>query len=139
MSKVKVGMIGAGFVSDIHAHSFKHFVPNAEVVAVASPSSGEKFAKERGIPHAFKDYREMLKLKEIDVVTVALPNDLHAQVTIDAANAGKHESLQLLYRGFPRLDVLKNPAGVIASDRREARQSPPGRVPRFKFILPIMA
>jgi predicted dehydrogenase len=90
MSKVKIGMIGAGFVSDIHAHSIKHFVPNAEVVAVASPSSAHKFAKDRGIKYAFKDYREMLELKEIDVVTVALPNDLHAQVTMDAAKAGKH-------------------------------------------------
>ena len=36
MSKtVKVGLIGTGFVSDLHAHSFKHSVKNAEVVAVA--------------------------------------------------------------------------------------------------------
>ncbi|HAD07074.1 MAG TPA: oxidoreductase [Anaerolineaceae bacterium] len=87
---VKVGMIGAGFVSDIHAHAFKQYVHNAEVVAVASPNRAGEFAKTHGIPHAFNDYREMLKMKEIDVVTVAIPNYLHCQATLDAAAAGKH-------------------------------------------------
>ncbi|HET7377222.1 MAG TPA: Gfo/Idh/MocA family oxidoreductase [Anaerolineae bacterium] len=87
---VKVGLIGSGFVSDIHAHAFKHFVPEAEVIAVASPQHAEVFAESRGIPYAFKDYRELLKLKEIDVVTVAVPNYLHCQIALDSAQAGKH-------------------------------------------------
>ncbi len=89
---VKVGLIGAGFVTDLHAFSFQKYVPNAEIVAVASPTPGKaaQFAKEHGIPNAFNNYCDLLALKEIDVVTVAIPNDLHAQVTIDAARAGKH-------------------------------------------------
>ncbi len=87
---VKVGMIGAGFVSDIHAFAFKNFVPNAEVIAVASPQHAARFAEERGIPNAFSDYREMLKLKELDVVTIAMPNYLHCQAAVDIAKAGKH-------------------------------------------------
>ncbi len=87
---VKVGMIGAGFVSDIHAHAFKQFVPNAEVVAVASPNRAGEFAKTHGIPHAFQDYREMLTLKDLDVVTIAIPNYLHCQAALDIAAAGKH-------------------------------------------------
>jgi myo-inositol 2-dehydrogenase/D-chiro-inositol 1-dehydrogenase len=93
MSKtVKVGLIGAGFVTDLHTFSFQKYVPNAEIVAVASPTPGKAahFAKERGIPLAFDNYRDLLALKDIDVVTVAIPNDLHAQVTLDAARAGKH-------------------------------------------------
>ena len=87
---VKVGMIGAGFVSDLHAYAFKNFVPNAEVVAVASPQHPAQFAKERGIPNAFNDYRDMPKLKELDVVTIAMPNYLHCQAALDIAKAGKH-------------------------------------------------
>jgi myo-inositol 2-dehydrogenase / D-chiro-inositol 1-dehydrogenase len=93
MSKiVKVGLIGAGFVTDLHAFSFQKYVPNAEVVAVASvtPGKAAHFAKERNIPYAFDNYRDLLALQDIDVVTVAIPNDLHAQVTSDAARAGKH-------------------------------------------------
>lgn len=87
---VKVGMVGAGFVSDIHTYAYKNFVHDAEVVAVASPQHAKEFAKERGIPNAFNDYREMLKMKDLDVVTVALPNYLHCQVVVEAAKAGKH-------------------------------------------------
>ncbi len=91
MSKnVKLGLIGAGFVSDIHTFSFKQFIPDAEVVAVASPNRADEFAKAHGIPRAFKDYHDLLALKEIDAVTVAIPNYLHARVAVDAANAGKH-------------------------------------------------
>ena len=42
MSKsVKVGLIGSGFIADIQAHAIKQFVPDAEVVAVASPTPGK--------------------------------------------------------------------------------------------------
>lgn len=91
MSKtLKVGLVGTGFVGDIHHAAIKGWVNNAEVIAVASPNSAKKFAKEREIPSAYSDYREMLKDKDIDVVIVAIPNDFHCQVTVDAANAGKH-------------------------------------------------
>jgi predicted dehydrogenase len=89
---VKVGLIGSGFVADIHAHAFKQFIPDAEVVAVASPSPGKaaRFAQERGIPNAFEDYHDLLAMPEIDLITLALPNDLHCKVTLAAAQAGKH-------------------------------------------------
>jgi len=88
--KIKVGIVGAGFVGDIHHASFKGWVHNAEVVAVASPNSAQKFASEKGIPSAYSDYRQMLKDKDIDVVDIGIPNDLHCQVVVDAAKAGKH-------------------------------------------------
>ena len=91
MSKtLKVGLVGAGFVGDIHAYSFQNFVKDAEIVAVAAPQSADKFAKERGIPYAFSDYREMLKMPDLDMISIGIPNDLHCQVTVDAAKAGKH-------------------------------------------------
>jgi predicted dehydrogenase len=91
MSKVKVGLIGSGFVADLHAAAFR-LVHDAEVVAVASPTPGKapRFAGERGIPRAFTEYRDLLAVKEIDLVSLALPNDLHCQATLDAARAGKH-------------------------------------------------
>ncbi|MGQ9627129.1 MAG: Gfo/Idh/MocA family protein [Anaerolineae bacterium] len=90
--KVKVGIIGSQFEADIHAESFKIMPEEAEVVAVASPSPGhaEAFARKHGIPRWFTDYREMLKEKDIEMVTIAAPNYLHAQMTIDIANSGKH-------------------------------------------------
>src|SRR5262249_58679775 len=66
--------------------------PDAEVVAVASrtPGKAKRFAQHHGIANAFEDYRALLAVKEIDLVTVAIPNDLHAEATLAAARAGKH-------------------------------------------------
>lgn len=91
-SRLKVGIIGSQFQADIHATSF-HIMPDeAEVVAVASPSPGNAaaFARKFAIPRVFTDYREMLKEKDIEMVTIAAPNSLHAQITKDSAIAGKH-------------------------------------------------
>jgi myo-inositol 2-dehydrogenase / D-chiro-inositol 1-dehydrogenase len=91
MDKVlKVGLIGSGFVGDIHHTSFKNWVRNAEIVAVASPHSADKFAKDHGISKAYSNYNELLKDKEIDVVDIGIPNYLHCDAVVAAAKAGKH-------------------------------------------------
>jgi predicted dehydrogenase len=88
---VRVGLIGSQFISAIHAESLLR-CPNAELVAAASPTRAhvEAFAQRWNIGHAFSDYREMLAMEEIDLVVIGAPNDLHCQMTIDAAAAGKH-------------------------------------------------
>jgi myo-inositol 2-dehydrogenase/D-chiro-inositol 1-dehydrogenase len=90
--KVKVGVIGSQFEADIHAESFRLMPEEAEVVAVASPTPGhpEALAKKHDITRVFHDYREMLKERDIEMVTITAPNRLHAQMTIEAATAGKH-------------------------------------------------
>jgi myo-inositol 2-dehydrogenase/D-chiro-inositol 1-dehydrogenase len=90
--KVKVGIVGSQFEADIHAASFKIASEAAEVVAVASPTPGNAaaLAKRYGIPRVFTDYREMLKERDIEMITIAAPNALHAQMTADCAQAGKH-------------------------------------------------
>ena len=90
--RVKVGIIGSRFEADIHAESFRIMPDEAEVVAVASPTPGnaERLAKKHGIGRIFTDYRKMLAEKDIEMVTITAPNSLHAQMTVDIAEAGKH-------------------------------------------------
>lgn len=91
MDKVRIGLVGTGFVGDIHAAAYR-MVPDAKLVAVASPTPGkaQRFAVERGIPRAVEDYRALMDMKEIDVIDLCTPNDLHAEIAIAAAQAGKH-------------------------------------------------
>lgn len=91
MGKVNVGLIGSQFVSSLH-HEALVRVPQAEVMAVASPTEAHVrgFAEQRGISHWFTDYRKLLEVDELDVVSLGLPNDLHCEVTQAAAAAGKH-------------------------------------------------
>jgi len=89
---VKVGIIGSQFQGDIHAWSIKAVPDAAELVAIASPTPGHaaELAKRYDIPRVFTDYKEMLLEDDIEMVTITAPNNLHAQMTIDIANAGKH-------------------------------------------------
>lgn len=91
MERVKVGIIGSGFIADLHAHAMT-MVPEIELVAVASPTPGKAraFARQRGIPDAYEDYRQLLARPDIQMVSLALPNDRHAEAALAAAAARKH-------------------------------------------------
>jgi myo-inositol 2-dehydrogenase / D-chiro-inositol 1-dehydrogenase len=91
LKPVGVGLIGSQFVTSIHAEALRA-CSQAKIWAVASPTPGNarKFAERHGIPKHFTHYRELLALPEVDMVVVGVPNDLHCEITLDAAAAGKH-------------------------------------------------
>jgi len=91
MDKVRVGLVGGGFVSNIHAEAFQE-VPGATLVAAcAVPQTlAEEFARKWKIPFATSDYRKLLERSDVDMVVLGIPNDLHREVTVAAAEAGKH-------------------------------------------------
>lgn len=86
--KLKVGLLGAGFIVDAHAKALKA-LPNVEITAICDRaiSRAEDAAKTYAIPHVFGDLAEMLKLK-LDVVHVLLPPDLHIDTTRQILEAG---------------------------------------------------
>jgi myo-inositol 2-dehydrogenase / D-chiro-inositol 1-dehydrogenase len=92
VSKVKIGIVGSRFQADCIAGSVKAMPDEAEVVAVASPTPGnaEAFARSHAIPRFYSDYREMLRDPAVEMISITAPNRLHARMTIDAAQAGKH-------------------------------------------------
>ncbi len=91
MDDLGVGLIGAGFVADLHAEAFK-LVPNARVRGVASGTAdrARAFAARHEIPSASDDYHRLLEDETIDIISVAVPNLLHHEVVMAAASAGKH-------------------------------------------------
>jgi myo-inositol 2-dehydrogenase/D-chiro-inositol 1-dehydrogenase len=91
MEKVRVGLIGGGFVSGLHAEAFQE-VPEATLTAVCGLEKGliEAFGRKWNIPFATTDYRRVLERKDVDMVVLGIPNDLHREVTAAAAEARKH-------------------------------------------------
>jgi predicted dehydrogenase len=87
---VRVGVIGTG-VGRAHLRGYRA-CPEAKVWALCDVNEkrlqtvGDQF----DIPFRFTDYQDMLAMKELDAISVALPNYLHAPVTIAALTAGKH-------------------------------------------------
>lgn len=65
---------------------------DVELAAICDLNEPEarQFAKLHGVAKVFTDYREMFALPELDAVSIAVPNCLHAPMTIDALKKGKH-------------------------------------------------
>lgn len=91
MTKLKVGVIGCGTISKYRHLPEYDANSKVEIVAVCDlvEERAQAYAEQYGAK-AFTDYQELLNIEEIDAVSVCLPNYLHAPVSIDALNAGKH-------------------------------------------------
>src|SRR6266550_2397402 len=92
MSRVRVGLVGSRFQADCIAGAVKAIPDEAELVAVASPTKDHAtdFAKRHGVRQAYTDYHDVLRDPQVELISITAPNRLHAQITIDAAKAGKH-------------------------------------------------
>lgn len=93
MSKIKVAVVGCGSIA-IHRHVPEYAAnPDVELVAFCDLNLevAQKMADNYGVTNVFSSHEEMLvNMNEIDAVSVCTQNVDHAQVSIDAANAGCH-------------------------------------------------
>ncbi|MCL4394738.1 MAG: Gfo/Idh/MocA family oxidoreductase, partial [Chloroflexi bacterium] len=90
MDTLNFGLIGCGRVSPRHAQSIAE-LESARLVAVADvvESRAERYANEYDAA-AYSDYRRLLDRPDVDVVNICTPSGMHAQMAIDALQAGKH-------------------------------------------------
>ena len=90
--EVKVCLIGSGRAGMIHGHNFAGSVPGGKIIAVCDPVGdvAENAAKELGIDLFYKEYLNVMKNEDIDAVIIACPTKFHKEITVAAANAGKH-------------------------------------------------
>jgi predicted dehydrogenase len=88
---IKVGVIGAGGMLQYHAAGFR--AAGAEILAVADPAPGAaaRAAKQWGIPQSFESVGAMLtECKELEAVSIIVPNLYHSSLSIECLTAGKH-------------------------------------------------
>ncbi|WP_312692808.1 Gfo/Idh/MocA family protein [Caproiciproducens sp.] len=90
MNKIKVAIVGNGSICRFHADAYRK-LDCVEIVAACdiNEERAKQFAEEYGVPRVFTDYREMLKMEEIQAVSVTTWNNAHAEVSIAALKAGK--------------------------------------------------
>lgn len=93
MSKpVRIGVIGAGGNTRTrHIPGFKA-IPGVEIVAVCNrtQASGEKVAKEFGIPRVTDNWKEIIEAPDIDAICIGTWPNLHGKLSVAALRAGKH-------------------------------------------------
>ena len=89
-STIRFGIIGCGVIGPTHARSISE-IEGARLVAVADVVEEKAQAlAEMYEVEAYTDYHQMLERKDIDVVSIATPSGMHADMGIAAARAGKH-------------------------------------------------
>ncbi len=89
MNRYRIGIVGAGFGATGHLPALLAH-PRFEVVALASPSSAARIARERGVAYAFTSCETMLSGCELDAVTIAAPPFAHYADVLGALKLGKH-------------------------------------------------
>lgn len=127
---INVAVIGAGAIGANHIDGFqKH--PAVRVVALAETSAAraKETCEKFNIPEAVSDYRELLKRDDIHVVSNALPNYLHAKVSLDVLAAGKH-----LLLDKPFATNARDAAKVLEMARRKKVCFMVGQNQRFQPV-----
>lgn len=97
-------------------------------VASRDPAKAQAYAQEHNIPRAFGSYEAMLADPDVDVIYNPLPNSLHAEWTIKAAQAGKHILCEKpLANTVEEVDAMVNAAqkaGVVLMEAFMYRHHP---------------
>jgi len=91
--KIKTAIIGVGGISGVHYNGYSK-CEDAELWAICDikPDVLKAKSERYGIPaeRCFLDHRDLLKLKEVEAVSVCTPNKAHCEITLNALRAGKH-------------------------------------------------
>ncbi len=95
--KLNVGLIGYGFMGRTHSNAYRKvtnffdvpYEPVLQVVCGLVEKEAKAFAEQWGYQSYTTDWRKVIEDKNIDVVDICVPNNVHAEIAIAAAQAGK--------------------------------------------------
>jgi predicted dehydrogenase len=94
---LNIGMIGYGFMGRTHSNAYakvNHFFdleykPVLKAVCARDEGKAKAFADQWGYESVETDWKKLIERKDIDAVDICTPNNLHAEIAIAAAKAGK--------------------------------------------------
>ncbi|WP_261304974.1 Gfo/Idh/MocA family protein [Paenibacillus andongensis] len=94
--KIKIGVIGAGNIGNVHINEFLKLPDECEITTITDTylPLAESRAQEHGIGNVAKSPEELIESMEVDAVIIATPNQFHAPLAIQAIEAGKHVLLE---------------------------------------------
>ena len=97
MKKLNVGLLGCGFMGRTHSNASRkvnnffdlEYQPVLKAVCDLDEARAKAFAAKWGYESYETDWRKLIARKDIDLVDITLPNNMHREVAIAAAQAGK--------------------------------------------------
>ncbi|MBB4361098.1 putative dehydrogenase [Bradyrhizobium sp. CIR18] len=113
MAGIRIGLVGCGFVSELHMYAFRRvYGVDVEVAAVAARGDHVvEFAGRHNIPRVYRSFADLIADREIDVVDICTPPNLHAEMIVAAMQAGKHVICEKPFAGYFGRDGDKQPIG----------------------------
>jgi myo-inositol 2-dehydrogenase/D-chiro-inositol 1-dehydrogenase len=93
VDSLRIGVIGAGRIGTIHAENIARFIPQAAlegIVDLKLTAEQERWAKGLGARIVSRDPGDLLKAPEVEALIICTSTDTHADLSIAAAEAGKH-------------------------------------------------
>ena len=114
---VKIGFVGAGGIARFQMSKLKTLA-DVEIVGVAdvNASALELAKKEIGVEKTFADWKDLLKVKGLDAISVCTPNKLHCEPTVAALNAGMHVLVEK-----PMAMTAKEAAKMVESAKKNKK------------------
>jgi predicted dehydrogenase len=93
---IRIGIIGAGNIGSVHASQFSQLRDICEITAITDVylPMAEQRAKEFGIPAVLESPEALIQSPNVDAVIIGVPNQYHAELAIQAIEAGKHVLLE---------------------------------------------
>ena len=96
-TSLNIGMIGYGFMGRTHSNAYKRvndffdleYRPVLKAACARSAENVQAFADNWGYESIETDWRKLLQRDDIDAVDICVPNNLHKEIAIAAAEAGK--------------------------------------------------
>lgn len=94
---LNIGMIGYGFMGRAHSNGYRRvsnffnleYTPVLKAACARDAAKAKAFADQWGYESIETDWRKLLERKDIDAVDICVPNNLHKEIAIAAAKAGK--------------------------------------------------
>lgn len=89
---MRLAIIGAGGIANaVHMPAYEK-MENVQVIAVCDiiRERAERMAERLGASLVCTDYKEVLKLEDLDAIDICTPNDLHSTIAVEALNRGIH-------------------------------------------------
>ncbi len=113
MARVRVGLVGCGFVSELHMHAYRRvYGVDVEVKAVAARGDHVvAFARKHQIAGVYRSFDDLIADVDIDVVDICTPPNLHAAMIVAAMRAGKHVICEKPFAGYFGREGDKQPIG----------------------------
>lgn len=114
MKEVKVGLIGAGFISNHHCKSLLQVTGVSVKLGSVSDVFADKaaeIAEKYGFEKSTADYRDILADPEIDIVDICTPPFLHKKMVEEAMLAGKHVICEKPLTGYFGAEGDEKPIG----------------------------